>query len=277
MAGKKVDAPGLSDALVGVKLVSDTIVDMLVDDAEWAGSPQKGHRRKLQKIADHLHVLADAGARAAKIPQGVDVRYKEARSHVQRGLDFSHVTSDVASASKTAQKKSFMQECLERKQSKPFCALLPSKLQVDNDFVDLPDNGEEYTPREAITILLQLEKDDPGKSLKHIRTIWSDRGLVPVSEEGLKRRVQKARKLVASGLDCEVHGAFRPWGDTGRTSLACLASLEEWAENSATNDKVLGRTDVVQHLNDTKIERKLAMGFVSSLLLVHAYMYITHR
>ena len=57
MAGKKVDAPGLSDALVGVKLVSDTIVDMLVDDAEWAGSPQKGHRRKLQKIADHLHVL----------------------------------------------------------------------------------------------------------------------------------------------------------------------------------------------------------------------------
>jgi len=48
MAGKKVDAPGLSDALVGVKLVSDTIVDMLVDDEEWAGSPQKGHRRKLQ-------------------------------------------------------------------------------------------------------------------------------------------------------------------------------------------------------------------------------------
>ena len=102
MAGKKVDAPGLSDALVGVKLVSDTIVDMLVEDEQWAGSPQKGHRRKLQKIADHLHVLADAGARAAKIPQGVDVRYKEARSHVQRGLDFSHVTSDVASASKTA-------------------------------------------------------------------------------------------------------------------------------------------------------------------------------
>ena len=37
MARRKVDAPELSDALVGVKLLSDELVDMCVDEVEWAG------------------------------------------------------------------------------------------------------------------------------------------------------------------------------------------------------------------------------------------------
>ena len=96
---------------------------MCVDEVEWAGSPQKGRRKKLQKIAEHLNALADAGARAAKIPLGVDVRYKETRSQVQRGLDFSTVTSEAeaASATKTAQKKWMVEECMERKKRKPIC------------------------------------------------------------------------------------------------------------------------------------------------------------
>ena len=243
------------------------------------GSPQKGRRKKLQKIAEHLNALADAGARAAKIPLGVDVRYKETRSQVQRGLDFSDVSSDAPSASKTAQKPSFMEECLERKKKntpRPMCLVTPSKLQIDDILVDLPANGEEYTPREAIDILLQLEQEHPGKILRHIRVEFCERGLVPMSEDGLKRRVQKARDLVTKGLDLDRHGVFRPWGDTGRTPLASVASLEQWALKTATNDKVVGRSDVVQHLNEEKTSRKLAMGYVSALFCVYTCMYLIH-
>ena len=52
----------------------------------------------------------------------------------------------AASARKTAQNKTIMEECMERKK-RTTCLVLPSKLQLDDDFVDLPANGEEYSSR----------------------------------------------------------------------------------------------------------------------------------
>jgi len=155
----------------------------------------------------------------------------------------------------------------------PVYLVTPSKLPLDGMLIDLPANGDEYTPREAIDTLLQLEREHPGKTLRHIRVEFCERGLVPVSEDGLKRRVQKARDLVTKGLDLDAHGVFRPWGDSGRTSLASVASLEQWALKTATDDRVVGRSDVVQQLNAEKTSRKLAMGYVSALFCVCTCMY----
>ena len=155
----------------------------------------------------------------------VEVRYKDTRSQVQRGLDFSDTIPDAAGAGKTAQRPSSMEECPERKMKNtpgPVYLVTPSKLPLDGMLIDLPANGDEYTPREAIDTLLQLEREHPGKTLRHIRVEFCERGLVPVSEDGLKRRVQKARDLVTKGLDLDAHGVFRPWGDSGRTSLASV-------------------------------------------------------
>ena len=50
----------------GRQTLERRVVDMCIDEQDWAGSPQKARFRKLRMIAEHLNAFA--GARAAKIP-----------------------------------------------------------------------------------------------------------------------------------------------------------------------------------------------------------------
>ena len=272
MAGRRFDAPGLSDALVGVTLMSDAIADMCGDDEEWEGSPQKGMRKKFLKISGRLKQYAEDGARAAHMHMAVAVRYdQEYGAPVRRGLDFFDMSPAASSASKTVKKKHVVEECFRRKQSKDICLLKPSCLVIDDKNVHLPANGDEYTPVEAINILMELHNAHPkGKKypLKHIMTEWSQRGLIPVSEVAMRKRVQKAKELAAVGQDFMVPSVVRPWRQDGRSSLAGVHELEEWAAQTAMNDRVVGRPEVVEHLNAEKLHRHLAKGYVRSVVCV---------
>ena len=100
MAGRRFDAPGLSDALVGVTLMSDAIADMCGDDEEWEGSPQKGMRKKFLKISGRLKQYAEDGARAAHMHMAVAARYDQeygAPAQKQKRLCTTHdVVSGVS-------------------------------------------------------------------------------------------------------------------------------------------------------------------------------------
>ena len=141
--------------------------------------------------------------------------------------------------------------------------------------IKLPANGEEYTPSEAINILVEIYKENPSSKtvkMKHVMMEMCERGLIPVQESALRKRFQQAKDLMERGRELSASNVFRPWRETGRAPLVNLEKLEEWAVLNASNDQVVGKSDVVEHLNQEKIDRKLDMGFVSFLFCAHIYV-----
>ena len=186
-----------------------------VCDSELDGSPNKGAKKKICKLATIFEECVLKGSRAANMGYAVDARYNEEFGHTSlEDLDkLASPSGGAASAFATAEKQPRSRSLFRVKdttESRPNLRVKLRKIGLVD--VPQPKHGREYTPLEATEILLDLREKCKKVQLKPIINAQSEDAVgddQAQSEDAIenfvheqKRKKRAARNMVRSVLVC---------------------------------------------------------------------------
>ena len=156
---KQSGKPDLARALVDGMRAAKHLRN--VYESELDGSPNKGAKKKICKLATIFEECVLKGSRAANMGYAVDARYNEEFGHTSlEDLDkLASPSGGAASACATAEKQPRSRSLFrveDTTESRPNLRVKLRKIGLVD--VPLPKHGREYTPLEATEILLDLRK-----------------------------------------------------------------------------------------------------------------------
>ena len=265
LSRKKSGKPELAGALVDASRVAKHLRN--VCDNELDGSPNKGAKKKICKLATFVEECVLKGSRAANMQYAVHARYKEkfGKTSLEDLDELSSPSGGVASACSTTEKRPPSRSLFDTDETTVSRRNLRVKLQKIGDVdVPLPQHGHEYTALEATEILVDLRKKWPNVQLRPIITAWIKQQYIPITYVPMNKRVNEAETRRNAGEDLK--DFVQPWNNVGRPKYASVADTERFAMSIVGDDQAQSAHAIEKFVHEQKRKKRAARNMVRSVL-----------
>ena len=239
-----------------------------VCDSELDGSPNKGAKKKICKLATIFEECVLKGSRAANMGYAVDARYNEEFGHTSlEDLDkLASPSGGAASACATAEKQPRSRSLFrveDTTESRPNLRVKLRKIGLVD--VPQPKHGREYTPLEATEILLDLREKCKKVQLKPIINAWIEQKYIPIQYIALNDRFKEARDRQNAGEEWK--DFVQPWNNVGRPKYASVADTERFAMSIVGDDQAQSEDAIENFVHEQKRKKRAARNMVRSVLV----------